>query len=334
MANKNKLVRLKVLDQCLRNRYHAYTLDDLAEACSEGLYEYEGVSKGISRRSIQEDIKDMRSGKFGYEAPIVCENGVYRYEDNTFSIFNNPLLADDVEAIRSTLSILSQFSEFGQTDALRQVEAKLRNLLASYDEDDRLLIQFEKVMYPAAEQWLKTLYGYVKRKTGLAIMYQPFTYDAPAIFRTFPLLLKEYNDRWFLIGFNPDAEFVQNFALDRIVSVDEDETIGEPELSFDPAIYFRYLIGVSTAEHGIEEIIFKTNPTLKRYLETKPLHTSQELIDENEAVFKMTLGINFELKAKLMSYGPALVILSPPHLREDLAAQYRAAADRYMNNLS
>lgn len=333
MANKNKLIRLKIIDQCLRNRYRLCTLEALIKACSEALYEYEGVDKGISKRSVQEDIKDMRSGKFGYEAPIVCEDGLYRYSDPAFSIFNSPLLADDVEAIRSTINILNQFSELGQTDALRQIETKLRNLLATYDEDDRLLIQFEKATYPAAEQWLKTLYGYVKRKTGLAITYQPFTYDAPATFRAFPLLLKEYNDRWFLVSFNLNGDFIQNFALDRMVSIVEDHTVDEPLLSFDPVFYYQHLIGVSRAEAGTEEITFKTTPVLRRYLETKPLHSSQQLLDARESLFMVKLGVNFELKAKLLSHGPALTVLTPQHLREDLANQHRLAIEQYMNKL-
>lgn len=331
MANKNKLIRLKVLDQCLRNRYRSYDLDSLIEACSEALYEYEGISKGISKRSVQEDIKDMRSGKFGYEAPIICEEGVYRYSDPAFSIFNSPLLADDVDAIRSTINILNQFSELGQTDALRQVDRKLRNLLASYDEDDRTLIQFEKTPYPAAEKWLKTLYGYLKRKAGMVLSYHPFTYESPATFRAFPLLLKEYNGRWFLIGHNPDRDFVQNFALDRIVGVDEDNTISEPALSFDPITYYQHIIGVSTAEAGIEVVRFRTAPVLRRYLETKPLHATQRLLNDQESIFEVSLGVNFELKAKLLSYGPALTVLEPQHLRNDLAEQYRLAAAQHMD---
>jgi predicted DNA-binding transcriptional regulator YafY len=333
MANKNKLIRLKVLDQCLRNRYKSYSLEALVDACSEALYEYEGVDKGISKRSVQEDIKDMRSGKFGYEAPIVCENGVYQYSDPAFSIFNSPLLADDIEAIRSTIGILNQFSELGQTDALRQIETKLRNLLATYDEDDRTLVQFEKSTYPAAEHWLKILYGYVKRKTGLAVTYQPFTYDTPATFRAFPLLLKEYNDRWFLIGHNPDGNFVQNFALDRLICVVEDYTVEEPILSFDPVLYYQHLIGVSKAEAGTEEITFRATPVLRHYLETKPLHSSQQLIDPAKSLFMVKLGVNFELKAKLLSYGPALVVVTPYHLRDDIANQHRLAAEQYKHTI-
>ncbi len=40
-ANKNALIRYKTIDNCLRNRYRRWTLDDLVEACSDALYDME-----------------------------------------------------------------------------------------------------------------------------------------------------------------------------------------------------------------------------------------------------------------------------------------------------
>ena len=40
--NKNALIRYKTIDQCLRNRQRKWSLEDLIEACSDALYEYEG----------------------------------------------------------------------------------------------------------------------------------------------------------------------------------------------------------------------------------------------------------------------------------------------------
>ena len=59
-ANKNALIRYKTIDNCLRNRYRRWTLDDLVEACSETLYEMEGIRKGVSVRTVQGDIQIMR----------------------------------------------------------------------------------------------------------------------------------------------------------------------------------------------------------------------------------------------------------------------------------
>lgn len=69
-ANKNALIQYKTIDNCLRNHYRRWTLEDLVNACSEALYDMEGIHKGGSVRTIQGDIQIMRSDKLGYNAPI------------------------------------------------------------------------------------------------------------------------------------------------------------------------------------------------------------------------------------------------------------------------
>lgn len=44
-VNRNALIRYKTIDTCLRNKYKQWTLEDLIDACSDALYEYEGIDK-------------------------------------------------------------------------------------------------------------------------------------------------------------------------------------------------------------------------------------------------------------------------------------------------
>ncbi|SFG28421.1 helix-turn-helix transcriptional regulator [Pontibacter chinhatensis] len=329
MANKNKLVRLKVLDGCFRNKFRRYTLEDLINECSEALEEYEGVYKGISKRSVQEDMKDMRSGKFGYEAPIVCEEGYYFYSDRSFSITNTPLTKEDYEAIRSSLAVLEQFSELGQLEALRQVEEKLQRVLSTKKGDARSYIQFEKTEYPAAEKWLSRLLGHTRAQQGLTLSYQPYSYEAPADFPTFPLLLKEYNGRWFLIGYNHTYNSQQNFALDRIIAIKQNNALVAPEHAEELLSQFKHLIGVSVPATGIETVIFRITPSRRKYIETKPLHSSQRLLDDANCIFELKIGVNVELKARLMSFGSELVVLEPEHLKESMRTSYAESLNSY-----
>jgi WYL domain len=84
--NKLALLRYKTIDQCLRKRYRRWTLQDLVEAASHALYEFEGIPT-ISLRTVQSDIEQMRSGELGYHAPIiVIHKKYYTYADEHFSI--------------------------------------------------------------------------------------------------------------------------------------------------------------------------------------------------------------------------------------------------------
>ena len=68
-ANKNALIRYKTIDNCLRNRYRRWTLDDLVEACSDALYDMEGITKGVCARTVQMDIQIMRSENWATMLP-------------------------------------------------------------------------------------------------------------------------------------------------------------------------------------------------------------------------------------------------------------------------
>jgi hypothetical protein len=50
--NKLALIRYRTINECLRNRYRKWTLEDLIEKVSEVLYESEGIRSGVSKRTI------------------------------------------------------------------------------------------------------------------------------------------------------------------------------------------------------------------------------------------------------------------------------------------
>ena len=106
-ANKNALIRYKTIDRCLRNRFRLWTIDDLTEACSDALYEMEGITKGVSVRTVQGDLQIMRSDKLGYNAPIeVFDKIYYRYADPNYSINEMPLTEDDCRLLKQAVEML------------------------------------------------------------------------------------------------------------------------------------------------------------------------------------------------------------------------------------
>ena len=132
-ANKNALIRYKTIDNCLRNKYRRWTLDDLVEACSDALYDMEGISRGVSSRTVQKDLQVMRSDKLGYNAPIeVYDRSYYRYADPDYSITEMPLTTGDLRLLRHAIALLSDDS---QRDAkktarvLTKVKSRLTTLL-------------------------------------------------------------------------------------------------------------------------------------------------------------------------------------------------------------
>ena len=129
-ANKNALIRYKTIDRCLRNKYRRWTLDDLVEACSDALYDMEGITKGVSMRTVQADIQMMRSDKLGYNAPIeVYDNKYYRYEDPTYSISDRPLSEDDCALLTQAVEMIRRLDLDRESTDLAAILAKVKATL-------------------------------------------------------------------------------------------------------------------------------------------------------------------------------------------------------------
>lgn len=130
-ANKNALIRYKTIDNCLRNRYRRWTLDDLVEACSDALYDMEGITKGVCARTVQMDIQIMRSDKLGYNAPIeVYDRIYYRYAAPDYSITDMPLSIEDFKLIKEAIILLENRKDKDSEYTIKVLD-KVQNRLKS-----------------------------------------------------------------------------------------------------------------------------------------------------------------------------------------------------------
>lgn len=126
-ANKNALIRYKTIDRCLRNPYRRWTIDDLVEACSDALYDMEGIVKGVSVRTVQGDLQIMRSDKLGYNAPIeVYDRIYYRYAEPDYSISDMPLTEDDCLLLKEAVELLNGE---GMDENVREILTRVRDRL-------------------------------------------------------------------------------------------------------------------------------------------------------------------------------------------------------------
>ena len=129
-ANKNALIRYKTIDRCLRNRYRRWTLDDLVEACSDALYDMEGITKGVSTRTVQADLQIMRSDKLGYYAPIeVYDNKYYRYSDPDYSISNTSISSEDYDLVVRAIETIKEYKTNGDVEKLDEILLEVKNKL-------------------------------------------------------------------------------------------------------------------------------------------------------------------------------------------------------------
>lgn len=245
-ANKNALIRYKTIDNCLRNRYRRWTLEDLVDACSDALYDMEGIRKGVSVRTVQGDIQMMRSDKLGYNAPIeVYEHKYYRYADKDYSITDMPLSQNDYEVMQEAVDMLRQLQDFDQFSEMSDVVSRLQDKLSISQNNRKPIIHFDNVPNLKGLKLLNPLYNYIAHKQTLRIMYQSFSARQPQEYILCPYLLKEFRNRWFLFGSKATDLLLFNLPLDRIVSVEPVDVQFRENPDFDSEHFFDDVIGVS-----------------------------------------------------------------------------------------
>lgn len=174
-ANKNALIRYKTIDNCLRNRYRRWTLEDLVDACSDALYDMEGIRKGVSVRTVQGDIQMMRSDKLGYNAPIeVYDHKYYRYGIEGYSIMDMPMSQNDYDVMQEAVDILRQLEGFEQFAEMSDVVSRLQDKLSISRNNRKPIIHFDNVPNLEGNRLLNPLYNYISHRRTLRIMYQSF----------------------------------------------------------------------------------------------------------------------------------------------------------------
>lgn len=223
-TNKNALIRYKVLDNCFRNPGRRCFIDDLIAECESVLLEIDPESNGISRRQIFEDIAFMES-KEGWSIELdKLRDGkkvYYRYADMTFSINNMPLNEVEINQLKAAVDILSQFKGMPQFEWVNELVPKLQQGITT-DESSATIMEFDSNQYLKGIEHLGPLHNAIYYKKVLTISYQPFENDAPFDVVIHPYFLKQYNNRWFLFGYNPEKEkYDWNLAIDRIISIKE-----------------------------------------------------------------------------------------------------------------
>src|SRR5690606_19121951 len=93
-TNKQAAIRYRILDACLSNTAKRFTFEDLRERCNEGLLEINSGHKGISVRTLRDDLKHLRSPEGGnavIETYQMMGKTYYRYKGKDFSIYNQSL---------------------------------------------------------------------------------------------------------------------------------------------------------------------------------------------------------------------------------------------------
>jgi len=172
----------------------------------------------------------------------------------------------------------------------------------------------------------------IKNKLRIQFDYEKYWDDSISKRLVEPYALKEFENRWYLLGKAENDKYVKTFALDRMSEMEVTKVNFEVIPSFNMKEMFRYSYGIITPnEQQPEEIILSFEYEQGKYIKSLPLHESQEIFvdNEDELQIRIRLNITHDLIMKILSYGDSVKVLQPFSLAEKIMETYEKALKRY-----
>ena len=332
-TNKNATIRYQALNRCFRNPGRKYYIDDLINACNDSLQDIDPDSTGIKKRQVFDDIKFMRDSQ-GFNAPIESlkdgKKAFYRYSNSSFSINNQPLNLREAQQLKESLMTLSRFKGLPQFEWVDEMKARLETSFKLKSQEK--VIEFEENQYLTGKEYIGVLYDGIINEQVLNIQYRSFKWEESIKMIVHPYFLKQYNNRWFLMGRNGEMT-VTNIALDRIEEIQTVHEVYLPNTEINFEEYFEDVVGVSvTNEAKVEKILLKVDAESWPYIKTKPIHGSQKIKEQKAdyTIIELQLIPNFELESIIFSHGEKIEVLEPESLRQRIKNRIIRLNEKYI----
>ena len=325
--NKNAFLRYKILDRCFSGSVR-YSIDELLDFVNDEL-EAQG-EYGISLRQLRDDIKNMRSV---YDAPIEARPNwgrkcYYAYADEEYSIFKSGISDEDYNALRSTLEMLAKYKVTNVW-----LEDVITNLECRFDivPNTEKLVFFDENRNLKGLELLGDIIKHTVAHEAIDVVYRSYRgHEETYCFH--PYCVKQYNGRWFVLGYGSSHDKTFNFALDRICSFKKSDTAFVENEFFDIDEYYKDIIGVTQPDDRFPDAIdvqLKFDPKRFPYVVSKPLHSSQRVVNEQECIVEIRVKKNRELKQCIYSYMPNVEVLSPEFLRKEIVTEIKRNLEKY-----
>ena len=324
--DKNVEYRLRWLDNKFRTGAF-FTKDELLSA-----FKAETANMSISRRTLEYDLERLGS-RVEIKEQHSREGKLFGYEDKRKSYFeagdgNNILLVEKFVQMMSQIDGIDLFDEF--KNSLKKLSEQF-NIDLSGDS----FISFETNGNLRGLRDLDFYYNAIKNKQVLCVKIESYNRNMDAKYKPMtihPYHLKEYANRWYLIGFTDEYKEKTCLPIDRIrsrVVVKNVEYI-KNDWNIDYSGIFDDRLGVSNGK--LIELQIRVHPIRYRYLESKPLHLSQSVVDHDEngwVRLKYSIVDNEELRQKLLSYGHEVEVVKPIGLRKVIIKRLMGSLNLY-----
>ncbi|MEA3447890.1 MAG: WYL domain-containing transcriptional regulator [Bacteroidota bacterium] len=331
--NKQALLRYQIIDACLSNRYHVSNAGNIAGywpciSLAERISEELGMP--VAARTIRKDISDLKNGVLGIPVPIANKRGMgYHYTEKGFHLFNMRLNQHEAFHLSEAVHHIDHLMTH---QYFRQLSGCLKKLNYTTIAEEDMVLSLQPYNNPPAYTWLKKVVEAIESRQVMLMEYQPYSPPAQLKIEVHPYLIKEFNQRLYMLGWDNTRQEYFVFGLDRIKAL---KIIDKPWHSAPDGIkksYFKDIVGVSLPRHfKVEKVKIEMHKNRLLYVLSKPLHQSQRFVSKNGewGLLEFDLVVNRDLKQWILEKGKDARVIAPEHLKHEIITEIMTAQKHY-----
>jgi predicted DNA-binding transcriptional regulator YafY len=170
-------------------------------------------------------------------------------------------------------------------------------------------------------------------KTHRKISFKHFNFHTEKIkgFSMKPYLLKEYQNRWYIVGVVEGINELRSFGIDRIDSLKVKAETFTPDKTINPLEKFENTIGLVYSFNEQQKVVLSFTPNQGHYIKALPFHKSQKIIVDNEKECRIELNIipNYEFSQKILMHADTVKVVEPAWLVNEIKSHLKNTLDLY-----
>ena len=316
--NKSAFRRYQIIDQLVRNKMKRYpTMDEIIEACREKL------RIDVSPETIQKDIAQMReSPPYGLDAPIYYDRGKkgYAYSDPDYMLGGVSLTDTDIDAIKESIEFIHTIGGSQVSEKFKHaMEKVLSTALEEFPNTTKKQAILQTMLPPKSRgfEHFDLFYHACREKRSVSFVHYSYKKRTFKAITIHPFLIKEFENKWYIMGYSESHKEVRTFGLDRVF---------DPFLLRKPFVPVNKTIAESASHdyYGVfpipgqkkQKVKIQVSAMATQYFQAYPLHESQK-IKKDPAGYSMIsfhLIPTVELTRLFLSHGKHVEIVEPAWL--------------------
>jgi len=261
----------------------------------------------IGDRTIQRDIEQIRF-EFGIEIKYHRDkNGYYIDYENSLNI----------ESFFRFLEIVNTAELL--TESLLESKDSLKHI--SFDTGGGL----------KGIENLKPLLNAIKDNRKISFTHFNFHTEKSRKYTLKPYLLKEYQNRWYVVGIIGGLNEFRTFGIDRIENLEVLAETFIPDTKLNASERFDDTIGIVYNANTVQDVILSFTASQGNYVKTLPLHSSQRVIVDDETEYRVVINVvpNYELIQQILKHGETVKIIEPQWLVDEIKGILNRTLHKY-----